>query len=44
VLGYSPKNKERDGKFRRVQVRLVKTAGMPQLKATHRPGYYAPSQ
>ncbi|HEY6340137.1 MAG TPA: VWA domain-containing protein [Bryobacteraceae bacterium] len=44
VLGYSPKNKERDGKFRRVQVRLVKTAGMPQLKATHRPGYYAPAQ
>jgi len=44
VLGYSPKNKERDGKFRRVQVRLVKTAGMPQLKPTHRPGYYAPAQ
>jgi len=44
VLGYHPKNKERDGKFRRVQVRLVKTAGMPQLKATHRPGYYAPAQ
>ena len=44
VLGYRPKNKERDGKFRRVQVRLVKTAGLPQLKPTHRPGYYAPTQ
>ena len=44
VLGYHPKNRERDGKFRKVQVRLVKTAGMPQLKATHRPGYYAPAQ
>jgi VWFA-related protein len=44
VLGYSPKNKERDGKFRRVHVRLVKTTGMPQLKPTHRPGYYAPAQ
>jgi VWFA-related protein len=44
VLGYHSKNRERDGKFRKVQVRLVKTTGMPQLKATHRPGYYAPSQ
>ena len=44
VLGYRPKNKERDGKFRRVQVRLVKTAGLPQLRPTHRPGYYAPTQ
>src|SRR5215472_14533298 len=44
VLGYHSKNRERDGKFRKVQVRLVKTTGMPQLKATHRPGYYAPAQ
>ncbi|SRR5579884_1165588 len=44
VIGYHPKNRERDGKFRRVQVKLVKTAGLPQLRANHRPGYYAPAQ
>ena len=44
VLGYYPKNSNRDGKYRRVQVRLVKTTGLPPLKALFRQGYYAPSQ
>jgi Ca-activated chloride channel family protein len=44
VLGYSPKNATRDGKYRRVQVKLVKTAGLPQLRAMYRTGYYAPTQ
>ena len=44
VLGYNPKNPARDGKYRRVQVRLVKTTGLPPLKALFRNGYYAPSQ
>jgi Ca-activated chloride channel family protein len=44
MLGYSPKNVTRDGKYRRVQVRLVKTTGLPQLKASFRTGYYAPTQ
>jgi Ca-activated chloride channel family protein len=44
VLGYTPKNQARDGKFRRVQVRLVKTTGLPPLKALFRTGYYAPAQ
>jgi Ca-activated chloride channel homolog len=44
VLGYSPKNAARDGKYRRVQVKLVKTAGLPPLKAMFRTGYYAPTQ
>src|SRR5271154_4030823 len=44
MLGYSPKNATRDGKYRRVQVRLVKTTGLPQLKASFRTGYYAPTQ
>jgi VWFA-related protein len=44
VLGYSPKNTARDGKYRRVQVKLVKTAGLPPLKASFRTGYYAPAQ
>ncbi len=44
VLGFSPKNKDRDGKYRRVTVKLVKTEGLPPLKALFRPGYNAPSQ
>ncbi len=44
VLGYQPKNKNRDGKYRRVVVKLVKTTGLPQLKAAFRTGYYAPTQ
>jgi VWFA-related protein len=44
VLGYSPQNQERDGKFRRVQVKLVQPRGLPPLRAYWRLGYYAPSQ
>ena len=44
VLGYTPKNTTRDGKYRRVQVKLVKTTGLPQLRAMFRTGYYAPTQ
>jgi VWFA-related protein len=44
VLGYTPKNTTRDGKYRHVQVKLVKTTGLPQLKAIFRTGYYAPTQ
>ncbi len=44
VLGYTPKNTTRDGKYRRVQVKLVKTAGLGLLKPIFRTGYYAPIQ
>lgn len=44
VLGYVPKNTARDGKYRRVQVKLVKTNGLPPLRAMYRTGYYAPAQ
>jgi VWFA-related protein len=44
VLGFIPKNMARDGKYRRVQVKLVKTTGLPPLRAMYRTGYYAPSQ
>jgi VWFA-related protein len=44
VLGYSPQNQERDGKYRKVQVKLVQPRGLPQLRAFHKMGYYAPSQ
>jgi VWFA-related protein len=44
VLGYRPKNMARDGKYRRVEVKLQKTTGLPPLKAMFRTGYYAPAQ
>jgi Ca-activated chloride channel homolog len=44
LLGYSPKNATRDGKYRSVQVKLLKTTGLPQLRAMFRMGYYAPTQ
>lgn len=44
VLGYTPTNKERDGKYRRVKVKLVQPRGLPPLRAFWRLGYYAPSQ
>lgn len=43
VLGYRPKNQEKDGKYRKVQVRLQQPRGLPPLKATYRLGYYAPA-
>src|SRR6266481_1596391 len=44
LLYYSPKNQERDGKYRRVNVTLVQPKGLPPLVARWRPGYYAPTQ
>jgi Ca-activated chloride channel homolog len=44
VLGYSPTNKARDGKYRKVQVKLNQPRGLPPLRAAWRRGYYAPSQ
>jgi VWFA-related protein len=44
VLGYVPSNEARDGKYRRVRVKLVQPRGLPPLRAAYRTGYYAPSQ
>lgn len=44
VLGYRPKNAERDGKYRKVQVKVAQPRGLPPLKAIYRLGYYAPTQ
>lgn len=44
ILGYSPANLERDGKYRKVQVKLVQPRGLPSLRAHWRLGYYAPIQ
>ncbi len=44
VLGYYPKNQARDGKYRKVEVKLSQPRGVSPLKAHWRLGYYAPSQ
>lgn len=44
IIGYSPKNQDRNGKYRRVQVKLVQPRGLPPLRAFWRLGYYAPTQ
>ncbi len=44
VLGYASTNQQKDGKYRRVQVRLVQPRGLPPLRAYWRLGYYAPTQ
>jgi len=44
VLGYTPSNASRDGKYRKVTVKLNQPRGLPQLHAFWRTGYYAPTQ
>jgi VWFA-related protein len=44
ILGYAPQNREHDGKYRRVQVKLAPPRGLPPLRASWRLGYYAPLQ
>jgi VWFA-related protein len=44
MLGYEPGNKEKDGKYRHVQVKLVQPHGLPPLRAFWRLGYYAPTE
>jgi len=44
VIGYYPKNQGRDGKYRKVEVKLAQPKGVSPLKAHWRLGYYAPTQ
>jgi Ca-activated chloride channel family protein len=44
VLGYVSRNLARDGKYRKVTVKLNQPRGLPPLRALHRQGYYAPNQ
>ncbi|PWU00140.1 MAG: VWA domain-containing protein [Terriglobia bacterium] len=44
ILGYYPHNSERDGKYRRVEVKLNQPRGLPPLRAFWRHGYYVPSE
>jgi Ca-activated chloride channel family protein len=42
VLGYRPSNKARDGKWRKIKVKLRPPKGLPPLTVYARNGYYAP--
>ena len=44
VLGYYPTNSERDGRYRKVELKLSQPKGLPALKARWRLGYYAPTE
>jgi Ca-activated chloride channel family protein len=44
VLGYRPKNFARDGKWHKVNVKLVLPKGLPPLQVHAKTGYYAPSE
>jgi len=44
VIGYSPTNLQKDGKYRTIQVVLVPPRGLPKLRAHWRTGYNAPSE
>jgi len=44
ILGYAPLNTTHDGKYRRVQVKLVQPRGLPPLRPFWKQGYYAPQQ
>lgn len=41
VLGFSPENQPRDGRFHALEVHMVRTHGLPPLLASWRLGYYA---
>jgi Ca-activated chloride channel family protein len=44
VIGYRPKDLTRDGKWRKVKVKVSPPAGLPPLTVHARTGYYAPMQ
>ncbi len=44
VLGYTPTDAQRDGRYHHVQVKVVPPHGLPALRAYWRLGYYAPSK
>jgi Ca-activated chloride channel family protein len=44
VLAYHSKNQKKDGKYRKVEVKITPPPGISNLKVHWRLGYYAPSQ
>ena len=44
VLGYRPSNPSKDGKWRKIKVRLNPPKGLPPLHVYAKTGYYAPTE
>jgi Ca-activated chloride channel homolog len=44
VLGYRPTNSARDGKWRKIKVKLAPPKGLPPLHVYAKTGYYAPTE
>ncbi len=44
VLGYRPTNPARDGKWRKIKVKLIPPKGLPPLHVYAKTGYYAPTE
>jgi Ca-activated chloride channel family protein len=44
VLGYRPSKVVRDGKWRKIKVKLLPPKGLPPLRVYARTGYYAPEE
>lgn len=44
VLGYYPSNRSRDGKWRRLKIRLTGSASQAKFRLYAKKGYYAPTQ
>jgi Ca-activated chloride channel family protein len=44
VLGYRPSKVVRDGKWRKIKVKLLPPRGLPPLRVYARTGYYAPEE
>ncbi len=44
VLAYTPQNTGRDGKYRKIEVKVQQPKALPALKARWRLGYFAPSE
>jgi Ca-activated chloride channel family protein len=44
VLGFAPSDPQRDGRYHKLQVKLVPPRGLPPLRVFWRLGYYAPAE
>jgi Ca-activated chloride channel homolog len=44
VIGFTPTDQQRDGRYHHVKVQVVPPHGLPTLKAYWRTGYYAPAE
>jgi Ca-activated chloride channel family protein len=44
VIGYAPTNAKRDGKWRKIRVKMLPPKGLPPLHLFSKSGYYAPVQ